>query len=451
MKKALLSIVVFVFVFTAISQDDCSKALEFKDIIKINRSGNTFQDVHNWFISQNGREVTSSSGWDANVAFTLYGVPIKLGGGSNSADYEKLANAINTGNKAVFIDNFVDFVYKEILKPEAYEAWINCIKEKQKTQIELGKQRTIVETGKQQVEIEKGKQQVEMVRIKIEQKGLMGMITDETDESFVLKLKWQPTVGVNSVKIQTPIVRGAKYIQNAIDLNAEIGTEYVSIPFYKIKGSNVSIIINTVGNVGSFSATLKPTSKSYQKTFNLDGALSKDAYHVHDFDEYSGVLFTGDYLFKPNISLTKNNSSDIVEQSTITGTIEIKITKASKHRNDVGFGASVGEHGGFEFTKEQQAFVDARLNKKFSITFKAVANKTFHASNNSFEGCYYKMASCTQTVANGLEENLNCNSLLTITLQYKKVDINGDELPCEISVSYKDLGVFHVKAKLMNN
>jgi len=439
MKKILLSFGLIILTTGCYCQDDCSKALEFKDIIKIHKTGNTIQDIHNWFISQNGREVTSSDGWDADIGFVYNGQPVSLGGGSNSGDYEKIVNAINTGNKSVFNNKFEDYVYKQILKPEAFNVWIECIKEKRKAQIELERLKNEIEIGKQ-------KTAIALAKINSEKKGLIGVISNETDESFILKLKWQPALGVNTVKIKAPIVTGATYNTNALDLNDEIGSEYISIPFYKIKNKIVSLSINTVGGrFGSFDTTLKATTKSYRKEFTFKGTSKYVDTDNKPKTVYNAIL-KGNYTFNTTLSLTKNILTDKIENSTITGTVNIKIT-------DVGFvyevkGFQAGATNGLPvYTKEEQAYIDANKNNEYVITFKAKDSKIKYSSNPTFHKCNYKMIECTQILKNG-NKNLDCQGTITMYLSYEGIKLNGDEIPFEIGVDIKNLAFFAVKAKL---
>lgn len=441
MKKILLSFGLIILTIGCYCQDDCSKALEFKDIIKIHKTGNTRQDILNWFISQNGREVTSSNGWDADIGFVYNGQPVSLGGGSNSGDYEKISKAINTGNESVFNHKFEDYVYKQILKPEAYNVWIECIKEKRKTQIEL-------ESLKNTREIELGKQKtnIALAKIKSEKKGLIGEISNETEESFILKLKWQPALGVNTVKIKAPIVTGATYNKNALDLNDEIGSESISIPFYKIKNSIVSLTINTVGGrFGSFDTTLKATTKSYFKEFTFKGT-SKYNDRANKPNNVDYAILKGNYTYSTTVSLTKNILSDKIENSTITGTINIKIT-------EVGFAKEVKEFqaGGTNkqsvITKDEQAYIDANANTEYIITFKANDSKIEYSSTPVFHKCNYKIIECTQILKNG-NKNSDCQGTIKVYLSYDGIKLNGDEIPFEIGVDIKNLAFFAVKSKL---
>lgn len=324
MKHILLTLLIFSTTLKCFCQDDCSKALEFKDKIKINRSGNTLRDVQNWFVSQNGQEVTSSDGWDANIGFVYNGVPIKLGGGSNSADYQKLVNAINTGNKELYSNNFVDYVYKEILKPEAYKVWLECIKEKQKTLQQGAEEQTKIILGEQQTKIVLGEQQtqIELAKITSEKKGLIGIITDETDESFILQIKWQPVAGVNSVKLKKPVVLGAECVDNTL-FDSEIGSEFVSFPFYRDKEKQVKVVINTTDNRGSLSFTLSKAKQ--QLSLNTTAfKLPADKYLVND------IPVNGQFTIDPiNISIEIDEVRKMILSSVVTGTVHFNILSLS--------------------------------------------------------------------------------------------------------------------------
>jgi hypothetical protein len=284
MKKIPLLLVFLCCHIYLSAQSDCDQPLKYKDKIVINNSGNSTQDIHNWIVSKNGQEFMSSNGWDANAKFMYDGIPVGLGGGESNSDYSKIVQGINSGNKALFGSDFKEYIYKEILNPISYEKWIDCIKSNNQTKIELAKIESNSKT-----------------------KGLIGEITDETEDSFILKLKWVASVGVYTVKIRKPIVLGATYNQEAIDFDQEIGSEFVSIPFYKEPGKNISITINTtINGQGSYSAKIEPSFNTRKNSFSYNNVKfycfplrQKDKYLtlVAEFKGRLNLLFKYDKIY----------------------------------------------------------------------------------------------------------------------------------------------------------
>lgn len=421
MKKFILCFSFLQYTFFLYSQDNCGIALQFKDKIVINQTGNTTQDIHNWFISQNGQEYASSDGWDGNIGFVYNGTPVKLGGGSTSNDYEKLVEGINSGNKSLFSSDFKNYIYKEILKPESYEKWLECIKSNNQTAIDLARL----------------KSNVQIAEINSQKKGLIGEITEETEESFILKLKWVASMGVNSVKIRKPIVSGATYNLDAIDLNQEIGSEYVSIPFYKESGKNILIAINTfINGQGSFSAKIESGIIVKKNSFSIDNVSTHGFYMNQTPETIVVVNFIGkiNVIFKTG----KINSYDDLSNVELEGSFEGLCNKVSKMEYK-GFGGTA-INSSIPFTTDELNYKNNWIGQKIKIQFKAEAFDNIIANNQTI-GLNFNVTQNILTINKNGSENtsqLEPNKL-EVKIYFEKRQSTNNILPISISLNEKGI------------
>ncbi|WP_369753582.1 hypothetical protein [Flavobacterium sp. WC2409] len=302
MKNLKLVYLIFIITFTAYGQNDCDKALEFQDEININNSGKTVKEIHTWLKSSSFREYASSFAAGGGVEFPIDGIPVGFDASTTDTDYQKLYDAIDKGDSYFYSNEFKQNLYKKTLKEKAYDVWLECIKLKTANQIPTIK----------------------------EQNNIIGEITNVGDDFFILKLKWKPTAGINTVKLKKPIIIGAECVDNTL-FNNEISSEFISIPFYRDKQKEVQIILNTNDNRGSFSLKLPKANQIISVNTEIN-KLPKETFEVN------GVRVIGQFTIEPiSISFEIDAIRKIILSSELVGTIKFNVldTKTELERDKI--------------------------------------------------------------------------------------------------------------------
>jgi hypothetical protein len=226
MKKHLLLFIFLTVSSICFSQDQCKDILEgFYNKTQTSNTGNFVKDVTNWLKSKEFKDYINNGGTSIGINVPIEGIPVGFDFGSTNQDYQKLQSYLNSGNTTTINNSFANFVSSQIVEPKVVDAWNEC-----------------------------------MAR-KVEQKGLVGIIDDSNGSSFFLKIRWYAVAGVQSAKIKSIWVSGAKYDINSLKKGDIVRDGWIPIAFQRKTNSQVTIAINTENNIGSYSIILPPPNK----------------------------------------------------------------------------------------------------------------------------------------------------------------------------------------------
>jgi hypothetical protein len=227
MKKitAVFQLIVLIVAMTELvanAQDACRDIipLGFYNKTQTANSGNFTQDVKNWLVSDYFREYMNRSGADFGVKVPIDGLPVGFNLGTDDASYQRLRAFINQGNTSYINQSFANFVSSQVVDPSVVNAWSECM------------------------------------AARAEQVGLVGLVDGETENTFFMRIRWYPSLGVNTARISNIWVSGATY--DVLRIGDSIGSNWVSIPFVRNGNNSVSISINTENNIGSIIKMLPP-------------------------------------------------------------------------------------------------------------------------------------------------------------------------------------------------
>ena len=397
----------------ALCQTGCEAAIIYRDKIQIRETGNTLKDLQQFFLSEFQKQTESNSSQGGGINVPLKKLKLGVKYDKNKSEYENVVSAINSGSGYLFTDEFKKDIYKEVLNPDAYNKWIECIR--------------------LNTELEKHKIELELANR--ENKNLIGKIVDNTKESFVLKIKWNPSLGVNHVKLKPFVVDGAEYNANAFDINEEIGSEFVSIPFYKIRGKQVRLTVNTVGNKGSFTFVEVPDEKVFSGNFEPVEIKSDQQFNLSTSSRELRLLTENIGTLKVISSALINTSKNSPMEIVIDGELELKVSEARVQEPDQGFGWTTT-------TKFSDANEEAnkKLKSKKIIKFKATGNKFTQPNKNKnvWQSTDIAITECSaiETV-DGITSKRTCDkSNMEIYIRFLK---KNDSLLVSLLISSKDL------------
>lgn len=174
-------------------------------------------------LSYREEQASGADSGEVNAVVPIDGVPVPVGGKEASNHLKTLKEKYETSRDLELEQTDIDWVETRITSGDIVKAWSKCMSEC---------------NG---------------------QRGLRAEIESIDKTRFVLKTRWDASLGVNNVKVKDFVVSGARCEPNILTVGKEISSEWVSQPCRRDSNDAVLITLNVVDNNGRDAGTQTPS------------------------------------------------------------------------------------------------------------------------------------------------------------------------------------------------